>query len=181
VRKSREEAAQTRKRIVSVAAAEFREHGIVATGLADLMKAAGLTHGGFYKHFGSKDQLVAEAFAEALGTLLRGLTDAGPGAVAAYLSDRHRDHPGEGCPFAAIGSELARSDDRTRAVATDGFRKLVDLIAGRFDNLTPAAARARALVAVSTMIGALTLARVVADPKLSAEILKEARKSLTDQ
>jgi len=181
MRKSREDAARTRERIVSAAAAEFREHGVVATGLADLMKAAGLTHGGFYKHFGSKDQLVAEAVAEALDALIRMLTDAGPGAVAAYLSDWHRDNPGEGCPLSAIGSELARSDDNTRAVATAGFRKLVDLIAGRSDKPAPAAARARALVAVSTMIGALTMARVVDDPKLSAEILKEARKSLIEK
>jgi len=180
VRKSREEAAQTRKRIVSAAAAEFREHGIVATGLADLMKAAGLTHGGFYKHFESKDQLVAEALAEALDALTRRLTDAGRGAVATYLSDWHRDSPGEGCPLSSIGSELARSDDKTRSLATDGFRELVDIIAGRFDRIPPAAARARALVAVSTMIGALTMARIVDDPKLSAEILKQAKKSLTD-
>ena len=181
MRKSREDAARTRERIVSAAAAEFREHGVVATGLADLMKAAGLTHGGFYKHFGSKDQLVAEAVAEALDALIRRLTDAGPGAVATYLSDWHRDNPGEGCPLSAIGSELARTDDDTRAVATDGFRKLVDLIAGRSDKPAPAAARARTLVAVSTMIGALTMARVVDDPKLSAEILKEARKSLIEK
>lgn len=181
MRKSREEAAQTRKRIVSAAAAEFREHGVVATGLADLMKAAGLTHGGFYKHFGSKDQLVAEAVAEALDAVTRRLTDAGPEAVTTYLSDWHRDHPGEGCPLSAIGSELARTDDKTRALATDGFRKLVDLIADRSDKPASAAARARALVAVSTMIGALTMARVVDDPKLSAEILKEARKSLTEK
>src|SRR5262245_29804091 len=181
VRKSREDAARTRKRIVSAAAAELREHGVVATGLADLMKAAGLTHGGFYKHFGSKDQLVAEAVAEALDALIRRLTDAGPGAVATYLSDWHRDNPGEGCPLSAIGSELARCDDKTRAIATDGFRKLVDLIAGRSARLAPAAARAHALVADPTMIGALTMARVVDDPKLSAEILKEARKSLTEK
>ena len=179
MRKSRKEAAETRERIVWAAAREFRERGIVATGLADLMKAAGLTHGGFYKHFGSKDQLVAEAFAEALDALIRRLTDAGPGATATYLSDWHRDNPGEGCPLSGIGSELARTDDDTRAVATAGFRKLVDLIAGGFGKPAPAAARARALVAVSTMIGALTMARVVDDPKLSAEILKEARKSLT--
>ena len=113
MRKSREDAARTRKRIVSAAAAEFREHGVVATGLADLMNAAGLTHGGFYKHFVSKDQLVAEAFAEALDALIRRLTDAGPGATATYLSDWHRDNPGEGCPLSAIGSELARCDDNT--------------------------------------------------------------------
>src|SRR5271167_1062842 len=73
MRKSREEAAETRKRIVRAAAREFRENGIVATGLADLMKAAGLTHGGFYKHFASKDQLVAEATVAAMGSILEEL------------------------------------------------------------------------------------------------------------
>src|SRR6185312_12535313 len=103
---SREEAAQTRKRIVEAAACEFREKGIVATGLADLMKAAGMTHGGFYKHFESKDQLIAEACAEAVEEAI-GSLEAQPtldAAVAGYLSARHRDNPASGCPFSAIGS-----------------------------------------------------------------------------
>ena len=180
MRKSREEAAQTRKRIVTAAAAEFRKNGIVATGLSDLMKAAGLTHGGFYKHFESKDQLVAEATAEAVEMIVefvRNAASKGP-AAASYLSTRHRDNPATGCPLAAIGSELGRSDEETRAVATDGFLKLVEIMAGQFGKIRPATARRRALVAVSTMIGALTMSRVVTDPELSAEILKEAEKSL---
>ena len=178
MRKSREEAAETRKRIVTAASRSFRKDGVVASGLNDLMSAAGLTHGGFYKHFESKDQLVAEACAAAMGALIQKLTDAGPGAVAAYLSDWHRDNPGEGCPLSSIGSELGRTDDRTRAVATDGFSKLVELIAAQFEGVPPASARRRALVAVSTMIGAVTMARIVTDPELSAEILWEAEKSL---
>jgi TetR/AcrR family transcriptional regulator, transcriptional repressor for nem operon len=180
LRKSREEAAQTRKRIVTAAAGEFRKHGIVATGLNDLMKAAGLTHGGFYKHFESKDQLVAEACAEAVEALIERVSAAGSGAPATYLSTRHRDNPADGCPLSAIGSELGRSDEKTRAVATDGFLKLVEIMAGQFGKIPPGAARRRALVAVSTMIGALTMSRIVTDPELSAEILKEAEKSLAD-
>jgi TetR/AcrR family transcriptional repressor of nem operon len=176
VRKSREEAAQTRKRIVSAASGEFRKNGIVATGLADLMKAAGLTHGGFYKHFDSKDQLVAEACAEAVGALIDRMSAAGPKAAATYLTTRHRDNPAEGCPLAAIGSELGRSDETTRAVATGGFLKLVDLMAEQFGK-SPTARR-RALVAVSTMIGALTMSRIVTNPELSEEILKEAESSM---
>jgi TetR/AcrR family transcriptional regulator, transcriptional repressor for nem operon len=183
VRKSREEAAQTRKRIVTTSAREFREHGIVASGLNDLMKAAGLTHGGFYKHFESKDQLVAEACAEAVESLIEKVTTAasgGPGAApATYLSTDHRDNPSEGCPLAAIGSELSRSDEKTRGVATDGFLKLVDLMAAQFGKIPPDIARRRALVAVSTMIGALTMSRIVTDPELSAEILQEAENSLS--
>jgi TetR/AcrR family transcriptional repressor of nem operon len=184
MRKSREEAAQTRKRIVTAAAGEFRKNGIVATGLADLMTAAGLTHGGFYKHFESKDQLVAEACAEGVEALIGKMTAAasgGPGAAAAaYLSTVHRDNPANGCPLAAIGSEFSRSDEQTRAVATDGFRKLVEIMAGQFGEIPPDVARRRALVAVSTMIGALTMSRIVTDSELSAEILVEAEKSLIE-
>ena len=184
MRKSREEAAQTRKRIVTAASEEFRKNGIVATGLNDLMSAAGLTHGGFYKHFESKDQLVAEACAEAvetaIGESLAAAASEKGGAAAAYLSTGHRDNPASGCPLSAIGSELARSDEKTRAAATAGFLKLVEIMAGQFGKIPPAAARRRALVAVSTMIGALTLSRIVTDPKLSAQILKEAEKSLSD-
>ena len=181
MRKSREEAAQTRKRIVTAASEEFRKNGIVATGLNDLMSTAGLTHGGFYKHFESKDQLVAEACAEAVKTILEMLAAAASqkgGAAAAYLSTGHRDNPATGCPLSAIGSELARNDEKTRAAATAGFLKLVEIMAGQFGKIRPATARRRALVAVSTMIGALTMSRIVTDPKLSAEILKEAEMSL---
>ena len=181
MRKSREAEAETRKRIVRAAARKFREKGIVATGLARLMKAAGLTHGGFYKHFESKDQLVAEACAEAVETILEMLAAAASkkgGAAAAYLSTDHRDNPATGCPLSAIGSELARSDEKTRAAAAAGFLKLVEIMAGQFGKVAPATARRRALVAVSTMIGALTMSRVVTDPELSADILEEAEMSL---
>jgi TetR/AcrR family transcriptional regulator, transcriptional repressor for nem operon len=178
MRKSRDEAAKTRERIVSAAASEFRRNGIVATGLSDLMAAAGLTHGGFYKHFESKDEIVAEATAAAMDDLLEGMA-AHPtksAAVAAYLSTRHRDNPASGCPLAAIGSELSRSDEKTREAGTAGFVRLVDILAGKAGTV---AARRRALVAAATMIGAMTMSRMVTDPELSAKILREAEKSLT--
>jgi TetR/AcrR family transcriptional repressor of nem operon len=178
VRKSREEAAHTRRRIVQAAAREFRKNGIAATGLNNLMKAAGLTHGGFYKHFASKEQLVGEATTAALDALLEGMA-AHPtinAAVAAYLSTRHRDDPASGCPLAAIGSELSRMDKKTREAAKEGFKRLVAVLAGKSETQD---ARRRALVAVATMIGAVTMSRVVTDPGLSAEILREAEKSLT--
>src|SRR5690348_18403319 len=113
MRRSKQDAAETRQRIVSAAAAEFRRNGISDTGLKDLMKAAGLTHGGFYKHFESKDQLVAEACAAAVDAAIASWgMEAQPminAAVAAYLSTRHRDDPASGCPLAAIGSELTRT------------------------------------------------------------------------
>ena len=95
--------------------------------------------------------------------------------MAAYLSTRHRDNPATGCPLAAIGSELARTDEKTREAATAGFVRLVEILAGKSGT---ADARRRALVAVATMIGAVTMSRIVTDPKLSAEILREAEKSL---
>src|SRR4051794_19001412 len=182
MRKSKVEAAETRKRIVAAAAAEFRRNGIVATGLSDLMKAAGLTHGGFYKHFESKDQLIAEACAEAG----RELSERGAGhtpkgsAVSADPSVRHPDHPAPRCPPPALGPELARCDEKTRAVATAGFERLVGILAGQFDELPPEEGRRRALVSASTMIGALAMARMVSDPELSAEILREAEASITE-
>jgi TetR/AcrR family transcriptional regulator, transcriptional repressor for nem operon len=177
MRKSREEAAETRKSIVRAAAREFRKKGIVATGLADLMKAAGLTHGGFYKHFASKDQLVAEATVAAMDGIIEELA-AHPtvnSAVTGYLSTRHRDNPGSGCPLAALGGELARSDREARAAATAGFLRLADILAG---NTGAADVRRRALVATVTMIGAVTMSRLVSDPNLSAEILDAARMNL---
>jgi TetR/AcrR family transcriptional repressor of nem operon len=182
MRKSKEEAALTRKRIVTAAAEMFRKNGIVATGLNDLMNAAGLTHGGFYKHFESKDQLVTEACAEAVETMIEYVANGAAGGtpvVETYLSTSHRDNPAGGCPLSAIGSELGRCDERTRTVATEGFLKLVDIMARQFGKAKPVDARRKALAAVSTMIGAMTMARMVTDPGLSAEILREAKGSLS--
>ena len=188
MRKSREEAAQTRRRIVEAASCEFRKCGIVATGLNDLMKAAGLTHGGFYRHFASKDQLVAEACSAAVATMTERVASSASRergrkgletAVADYLSTEHRDNPRDGCPLAALGSEMARADTQTRAAATAGFLKLVDALAGGFDDGTPDEARRRAMVAALTLIGALTVSRVVTDQALSDAILRNAEDSIT--
>jgi len=188
MRKSRIEAAKTRERIVTAAAAEFRQHGIAATGLADLMKAAGLTHGGFYRHFASKDHLVAEACSASVATMAERVASSASQkrgrkgletAVADYLSTEHRDNPRDGCPLAALGSEMARADTQTRAAATAGFLKLVDALAGGFDDHTPDEAKRRAMVAALTLIGALTVSRVVTDQALSHAILRRAQDSIT--
>jgi TetR/AcrR family transcriptional repressor of nem operon len=187
MRKSKTAAAETRRRIVKTAAAEFRRKGINTTGLNDVMAAAGLTHGGFYRHFASKGQLIAEACAAALGAAAE--TNEVPACpmlgkdgldamLAEYLSTDHRDNPSEGCVLAGLGSELARSDKETRAAATDGVLKLVDAFTGQYQRTDPRTAKARALVAVSAMIGAVTLSRIVTDPKLSAAILQSTRKHL---
>jgi TetR/AcrR family transcriptional repressor of nem operon len=187
MRKSREEAAQTRRRIVEAASTRFREHGIEATGLADLMAAAGMTHGGFYKHFDSKDQVVMESVTLALEEMVDGLArtlKAAPGrrglnmAIGEYLSTDHCNDAAGGCPLAALAGDMARGSDRVRRAATLGFQKMVDLIAGALDGLTPAAAHKEALGMISTMIGAVTTARAIDDPELSAAILRQARKQL---
>ena len=187
MRKSKQEAAVTRQRIIKAAAAGFRKNGIAGTGLSDLMAAAGLTHGGFYRHFDSKDQIVAEACTAAAESLVeqlaafaskkspqRGLKT----MVENYLSVAHRDEPADGCPIAALGSEMARGDERTRAAATQALLKFVEVIASQFDKTRPDVARRRALVVVATMIGALTMSRIVMDSELSAGILREAKKAI---
>ena len=188
MRKSKQEAARTRERIVAAAAQEFCRNGITATGLLDLMAAAGLTHGGFYRHFASKEQLVAEACAVAMESGAKAAAAAlsphgkrnGLRAFAAsYLSPDHRDDRSGGCPLAALGSELVRADEKARTAATAGVLNLVDLIAQQFGGMRPDVAQRRALVALATLVGALTLSRMVTDPKLSTALLREAAKHVS--
>jgi TetR/AcrR family transcriptional repressor of nem operon len=187
MRKSKQEAAATRQRIVKAAAAEFCQRGIGGAGLSDLMAAAGLTHGGFYRHFNSKNQIVAEACAAAaeamVGRLATSVSKKAPQSglktiAASYLSAAHRDDRSDGCPLAALGSEIARCDEAARAAATEAFLRLVNVIAAQFGKTRPDVARRRALVAASTMIGALTMSRIVTDSELSAAILRQTDKHL---
>src|SRR5712675_1001387 len=186
MRKSKLEAAETRRRIIKAASAEFRRNGIDTTGLSGVMSAAGLTHGGFYRHFDSKDQLVAEACAAGMEAEVGGAAacpDFGKGGLreiaASYLSTEHRDNPSEGCLLAGLGSELARSGDKTRAAASAGVLKLAEAIAAEYSRTKPESAKGQALVALSAMIGAITLSRIVTDPKISAAILDSTKKYLT--
>src|SRR5258707_6684946 len=150
MKKSKIETAETRRRIVKAAAAEFRRNGIHATGLCELMAAAGLTHGGFYRHFDSKDQLVAEACAAGMEAEVGGAAacpDFGKGGLreiaASYPSTGHTDNPSEGCLLAGLGSELARSGDKTRgAGSARGLQLAEGLAAG--DSPTEAQAAGRA-------------------------------------
>jgi TetR/AcrR family transcriptional repressor of nem operon len=187
MRKSRQETAETRQRIVAAASAEFRRNGIDGTGLADLMAAAGLTHGGFYKHFESKEQAVAESIAFGIESMIDSwrctLSSASPKlalqtAITEYLSTDQRDDVASGCPFSALGSDMARSANSVREVTTAGFLKMVDLMASQLSGMTRAAARREALWMFSAMIGAVVMARVVTDPEVSDSILREARKHL---
>jgi TetR/AcrR family transcriptional repressor of nem operon len=181
LRKSKLEAAQTREAIVAAAADLIRGTGIAESSLADMMAAAGLTHGGFYRHFRNKEHLVSEALSAAgdktITTIGRLIAKGGLNAVVdGYLSKSHRDSPTPICPFAALGSELARSGKGTKAAATELLEKVFATLAG--DAPDPEVARSAAIVVLSTMIGAMTLARIVADPHLSSEILDRAKEHL---
>jgi TetR/AcrR family transcriptional repressor of nem operon len=187
MRRSRQEAAETRRHIIESAATEFRNNGIDGTGLAGLMAAAGLTHGGFYKHFDSKEQVVEEAltfaFESLVGSTQRALSASAGNRglqtlISKYLSVDHRDDAGHGCPLAALGCEIARGSDSVREAVTIGFLEMVDLIADQIDGMPPTAARKEALWMFSTMVGAVTMARIVTDPEVSAAILRETRKHL---
>ncbi|WP_460156794.1 TetR/AcrR family transcriptional regulator [Pseudomonas sp. S2_H10] len=179
MRKSRQETSETRQRIVEAASVEFRKNGIGGTGLSGLMTAAGLTHGGFYRHFQSKDQVVAEACGAAIGGLVSELEEVADNGgfdaiVGHYLSAHHRDALEQSCPYAALGSELVRSNDQVRAIATQGLERVIGVLAAQSKSGNSESERARALVAMCTMMGALTLSRMASHPALSAEILETA-------
>jgi TetR/AcrR family transcriptional repressor of nem operon len=169
---SREQAAENRERILDAAAKLFRQHGLDGIGVADLMKDAGLTHGGFYGHFASKEELMAQALARALGRSVQKWRERTlPELTQSYLSTRHRDNPGAGCAIATLGNEVSRQGAPVRRAFTDGMRALVDVLAGLLPERSAVARRRRALATYSAMVGALMLARAVDDPKLSGEIL----------
>ena len=133
MRKSKEEAAETRARIIRKASKEFNQHGIAGTGLADVMKSAGLTHGGFYKHFQSKDELVAEALERGLEKSFQAIEhSADERAIAElineYLSPVHRDDFDNACPLPALGTELWRAGGKTRQKASEGVLRFVSLV-----------------------------------------------------
>lgn len=189
MRKSKAETAETRRRIVEMAAREFRLKGIQATGLNDVMTPLGLTQGGFYRHFASKDQLVAEACTQAMGEVVAGLEAAAgkKGArrgiaplVDAYVSTAHRDTPTGGCPLAAMGSELAHADTQTRQAATQGFDDLRDALAKRFADKSPEEAKSAAAFALAAMIGAITMSRVIEDSDASVALLNDVKRHLDE-
>jgi len=185
---SREQAAQNRERIVEAAAQLFRERGFDGIGVADLMKEAGLTHGGFYGHFSSKEDLIAEASARALThslTLWSKLAKRAPrdplSAIAGvYLTSRHRDNPGAGCLLAALGPDVSRQGTGVRRAVTDSVRAAVDLLANLVPRKSKAARRQTAIVTYATLVGAMVMARAVDDRALSQEILDAGLASVKD-
>jgi len=183
VRVTREQAAANREKILDVAGALFRERGFDGIGLADIMQRAGLTHGGFYGHFDSKDDLAAEMTTRILGSnrWLERLTGTrNPSirqVVRTYLSKRHRDDAGHGCLFAAVGSDVVRQPKSVRHAFSEGLRRRVDAL----QDIMPgraAARRRKALAMMAGLVGALILSRAVNDPALSDEILEAAAATL---
>jgi TetR/AcrR family transcriptional regulator, transcriptional repressor for nem operon len=170
---------ETHKRIVAIASKRFREKGLAGFGIAELMKEAGLTVGGFYKHFDSRDELVAEAISAAFGVWQRQKEAADAEGqslpfeklIDDYLSDVHRRNPGVGCAFCALAPEIARSDRRARALTSEQVRKDLELLVGLLPGKDKRAARSRAILTFSALVGAMSLARAVSDDELSHEIL----------
>ena len=177
----------THERIVSVAARAIRRSGYDGTGVADIMKEAGLTHGAFYAHFDSREAMLAEAAAkacaESAAAAAEVVASVPPGAALAsmlgsYLSRGHVEQVELGCPLAALGSETVRQAPEVRRVATRHIKEVVDLIARQSPDWGQPAAHERALVTVATMVGALLLARAVDEPALSDGLREAALKHL---
>jgi TetR/AcrR family transcriptional repressor of nem operon len=176
---SREQAAHNRERVVEAAAQLFRQRGFDGIGVADLMKEAGLTHGGFYGQFSSKEDLIAEASARALAGSLASLGEVADRAsrdplsavAAAYLSTAHRDNPGAGCVLAALGPDASRQGPAVRRAVTDYVRSAVDLLVKIVPGKAKAARRQKAISTYATLVGAMVMARAVNDRALSQEIL----------
>jgi TetR/AcrR family transcriptional repressor of nem operon len=170
----------TRRHILDVASAQFRESGVAAVGLAGIMAEAGLTNGAFYTHFGSKEDLVRAVLLDSLTRREekhRANLQNSIGLEAVihdYLSARHRDGAGTGCPTAALVAEIARHPKQTRDAFTGKISDIIALMAGQLREGTPEERRRNAVAIHSTMVGALQLARAVSDRKLSDEILENA-------
>ena len=164
----------------------FRELGFEGIGVADLMKSAGLTHGGFYGHFESKEDLMAQACERAMTGSVEALKQisesSGPKALSVvaitYLSQQHRDSPGAGCVVAALGAEAPRHGSTVRAAFTRGVRSAIDILQRLVQAKSKRAKRQRAITIYASMIGAVILSRAVDDPELSDEILESVQVSI---
>jgi TetR/AcrR family transcriptional regulator, transcriptional repressor for nem operon len=187
VRYPKEHKQETTQRIIATAGRRLKRDGIDGSGVATLMKDAGLTNGAFYAHFASKDSLVAEAIADQQHTLHANIvaqTEPGPAGleqiVRWYLSAQHRDNPGDGCPNAALLDEIGRCGDAARQAYTDGVLVVIDGLAARMAPEDPLSARVKALSLLGLMAGTLQLSRALTDRQLSDDILEQGlRNALT--
>jgi AcrR family transcriptional regulator len=181
--------AETHEKIVQTAARAIREHGYAGASVADVMKQAGLTHGGFYAHFASREAMLEEALGCAAADGFAKLTAVGQRAepghaleaiVASYLSDRHVEHPEGGCTLAALGTETARQAPGLRSVATRNVTAMAGLLAAQLPGGDTPDNRDRALAMLSGMVGALVIARMVDDPALSTAVRDAVARSIAD-
>lgn len=168
-----EETAAKHERIVEEASRLFRERGFENVSVGEVMKAAGLTHGAFYAHFGSKEELQAAAVAYgqkvSLGRVQRSKKETKGSYADRYLSPRHRDNPGDGCTMAALAPEVARSTPELKAAFEQGLEEILSANGGD---------RNEAIFQAAAMIGGIALARAVRNPRLSEEILRSVRQNL---
>ncbi|MGL9618232.1 TetR/AcrR family transcriptional regulator [Bradyrhizobium sp. U531] len=184
MRYSREHKQETHDRIVKKASVRLREKGAHGIGVADLMKEAGLTHGGFYAHFDSREALVIEAFGYAMDRSMehwRKITDeVSPEKrltliAEAYLSALHRDNPGHGCSIPALGAEIARESPKTRKAFAGKLDEMIELMADYIPNTPRKAARKQAIATLATMAGTMLLSRIAGASELSDEVLKAGK------
>lgn len=175
------------ERIVSAAARAIRRSGYDGTGVADIMKEAGLTHGAFYAHFASREAMLAEAADRAgaeSNAVAAGVIAAVPpdqallALMQVYLSKEHLANIENGCPISALGSEMPRQSSEVRRAATLRIKEMIDLVARQFSDWGQPSAHERALVTMATMVGTLMLARAVDDEALSDALCSATLKSL---
>jgi TetR/AcrR family transcriptional repressor of nem operon len=184
MRYSKEHKQETHARIVKKASVRLREKGAHGIGVADLMKEAGLTHGGFYAHFDSREALVIEAFGYAMdrgNERWRKLAEQTPPdkrlatLVENYLTPLHRDDPGNGCAVPTLGAEIARESPKTRRAFSAKLDRMVEMIADLIPDVPRKAARKQATGTLATMIGTLVLSRIAGSGEFSDEILGAGR------
>lgn len=186
MKKSKVETALTRKRIVEVASQTFKANGIQATGVAEIMQSVGLTHGAFYRHFESKEQLLAEACRAGMDVLVETAKAASESDsafrkyVESVLSAEYRADCLGGWPLTAMASELVRANPKTRNVVSEGYRELIEALSKRGPDQGTKTAEMDAVFILCSMTGAITMSRIVDDPRLSAQILEVARKRLVN-
>jgi TetR/AcrR family transcriptional repressor of nem operon len=186
MRYSKEHKQETHARIVRKASVRLREKGAHGIGVADLMKEAGLTHGGFYAHFDSREALLVEAFAYAMDRSMahwRKTADETPPEkrlamiVESYLTTMHRDDPGRGCAVPALGADIARESPKTRKAFAAKLEQMIDMIADQIPDLPRKAARKQASATLATMMGSMVLSRIAGNGEFSDEILAAGREA----
>ncbi|WP_398464061.1 TetR/AcrR family transcriptional regulator [Tardiphaga sp.] len=189
MRYSKEHKAETHARIVKKASVRLRERGAHGIGVADLMKEAGLTHGGFYAHFDSREALVVEAFDYAMDRSMtrrrQQIADLAPEQrlahlVDTYLSPQHRDNPGHGCAMPALGAEIARESPKTRRAFAAKLDDMIEMMAEQYSG-DPAAARKQAIAALATMMGGILMSRIAGSGEVSDEFLKVGRDTVLER